>query len=138
MIKNVIDIQEYKEKKKSNTNDILNDIDKISHRMTKFTKNLSNIDKTITIKIIKQDNMTDEELDIILDLYIEYHNGSIYKDDEVIGNILGRKGCGLITILIHDKELLENKCIDFKIALKENIFERKRIERIEMIIKENS
>ena len=136
MVKNVIDIQEYKEKKKQNINDILNDIDTISYRMTKFTKNLSDIDKTRTIKIIKQDDVTDEELDIILDLYIEYHDGSIYRDDEIIGNILGRKGSGLVTILIHDKELLENKCIDFKIVLKENIFERKRIERFEMIIKE--
>ena len=136
MVKNVIDIQEYKEKKKQNINDILNDIDTISYRMTKFTKNLSDIDKTRTIKIIKQDDMTDEELDIILDLYIEYHDGSIYRDDEIIGNILGRKGSGLVTILIHDKELLENKYIDFKIILKENIFERKRIERFEMIIKE--
>lgn len=136
MVKNVIDIQEYKEKKKQNINDILNDIDKISYRMTKFTKNLSDIDKTRTVKIIKQDNMTDEELNIILDLYIEYHDGSIYRDDEIVGNILGRKGSGLVTILIYDKELLENKCIDFKIVLKENIFERKRIERFEMIIKE--
>lgn len=136
MIKNVIDIQEYREKKKQNINDILNDIDEISYRMTKFTKSLSDIDKTRTIKIVKQDDMTDEELDIILDLYIEYRDGSIYRDDEVVGNILGRKGSGLVTILIHDKELLENKCIDFKIVLKENIFERKRIERFEMIIKE--